>query len=300
MWAYNGDYIYVCLRRPNHALRLILPNRRHSDSGGVVGCCGRDVRRLTVLKINEIYNMDCLEGMKYIEDKSIDMILCDLPYGTTACKWDTIIPFEPLWHEYERIIKDNGAIVLFGQEPFSSLLRCSNLQDYKYDIYWEKERLTNISQVKRRVGKTVETISVFYKKQCTYNPQMIEYIGKRRTNKVKNGKLGKLTDNQEKKVFEYQDTGLRYPTQVWRYQRDCLTSNLHPTQKPLKLVTALVKTFSNEGDVVLDNCAGSGTTAVSCMITNRNFICFELDKHYYDIAKERIATTKDQISLFTG
>ena len=113
---------------------------------------------------------DCLELMKDIPDGSIDMILCDLPYGTTKCPWDVIIPFEPLWEQYNRVIKDNGAIVLFGQEPFSSFLRVSNIDNYKYDIYWEKERLTNINQVKKRVGKTIETISIFYKKQCTYNP----------------------------------------------------------------------------------------------------------------------------------
>lgn len=125
----------------------------------------------------ELWQGDCLELMKHIPDKSVDMILCDLPYGTTKCKWDTIIPFELLWEQYNRMIKDDGAILLFGQEPFSSYLRLSNLQDYKYDIYWEKERLTNIQQVKRRVGKTVETISVFYKKQCTYHPQMVKYEG---------------------------------------------------------------------------------------------------------------------------
>ena len=148
---------------------------------------------------------DCIEVMKTMPDGSIDMILCDLPYGTTSCCWDTIIPFEPLWEQYKRIIKYNGAIVLFGTEPFSSKLRCSNLSMYKYDWYWEKERITNIAQVKKRAGKTVETISVFYKKQPTYNPQMSTYNGKKRTNKVKNGKLGKLIDNAEKKVVEYQD-----------------------------------------------------------------------------------------------
>lgn len=235
--------------------------------------------------------------MKYIDDKSIDMILCDLPYGTTACKWDEIIPFEPLWKQYERIIKDNGAIVLFGQEPFSSLLRCSNLNNYRYDIYWEKERLTNISQVKRRVGKTVETISIFYKKQCTYNPQMVKYEGKIRTNKVKNGKMGKLTDNQEKRVFEYHDTGWEYPTQVWKFQRDCLTSNLHPTQKPLALIEELVKTYTNEGDLVLDNCAGSFTTAVACDNTNRNWICIEKEEKYCNIGLTRINDNRERLSL---
>ncbi len=236
----------------------------------------------------KLWNGNCLELMKDIPDKSIDMILCDLPYGTTKCSWDVIIPFEPLWNEYKRVIKDNGAIVLFGQEPFSSLLRMSNLDWYKYDWYWEKERLTNISQVKRRAGKTVETISVFYKKQPTYNPQMTIYTGKPRTNKVRNGKLGKLTDEQEKKVFEYHDTGKRYPTQILKFQRDCLTCNLHPTQKPLALCEYLVKTYTNDGDIVLDNCMGSGTTGVACKNLHRGFIGIELKEEYFNIAKERI------------
>ena len=231
---------------------------------------------------------DCLRIMTEIPDKTIDCIICDLPYGTTACNWDITIPFESLWLEYKRITKPNAAIILFGQEPFSSLLRVSNLQDYKYDIYWEKERLTNINQVKRRVGKTVETISVFYQKQCTYNPQMVNYTGKPRSNKVKNGKLGKLSDCNEKPVLEYHDTGLRYPTQVWKFKRDCLTSNLHPTQKPLALIEELVKTYSNEGDLILDNCMGSGTTGVACKKLNRNFIGIEKDENYYNIATKRI------------
>ena len=132
-----------------------------------------------------LYNDECLAKMNDIADKSIDCIICDLPYGTTTMTWDKEIPMDKLWQQYNRIIKDNGAIILFGQEPFSSLLRVSNLANYKYDIYWEKERLTNIAQVKKRVGKTVETISIFYKKQCTYNPQMVKYDGPKRTNKVK-------------------------------------------------------------------------------------------------------------------
>lgn len=236
---------------------------------------------------------DCLDIMQEIPDNSIDCIICDLPYGTTACTWDIIIPFDKLWMEYNRITKSNSAIILFGQEPFSSLLRVSNLSEYRYDIYWEKERLTNINQVKRRVGKTVETISVFYKKQCTYNPQMIKYDGKPRSNKVKNGKLGKLSDCNEKPVFEYQDNGLRYPTQVWKFKRDCLTSNLHPTQKPLALIEKLVKTYSNENDTILDNCMGSGTTGVACRNLNRNFIGIEKNKKYFDVAKERILSKNE-------
>jgi site-specific DNA-methyltransferase (adenine-specific) len=241
----------------------------------------------------QLYQGDCLELMKDIPDKSIDMILCDLPYGTTACKWDVVIPFDKLWEQYKRIIKTNGAIVLFGQEPFSSLLRTSNLDWYKYDIYWEKERLTNITQVKKRVGKTIETISVFYVKQPTYNPQMVKYEGKPVTNKVKNGCLGKLTDSQTKKVKEYIDTGWRYPTQVWKYQRDCLKSNLHPTQKPIALLENLIRTYTDEGDTVLDNCMGSGSTGVACINTNRYFIGMELDTNYFEIAKQRINGTID-------
>lgn len=227
--------------------------------------------------------------MDNIGDSSVDMILCDLPYGTTKCSWDIVIPFDKLWEQYNRIIKNNGVIALFGQEPFSSFLRCSNISDYKYDIYWEKERITNIMQVKKRVGKNVETISVFYKNQPTYNPQMVKYDGPKRTNKVKNGKLGKLIDdNNNKKVIEYNDSGLRYPTQVWKYKRDILTSNLHPTQKPVLLLEDLIKTFTNENDIVLDNCMGSGSTGVACLMTNRNFIGIEIDENYFNVAKNRI------------
>ena len=251
-----------------------------------------------MIELNKIYNEDCLEGMKRIPDGSVDCIICDLPYGTTACKWDSIIPFDKLWEQYDRIIKDNGAVLLFGQEPFSSFVRMSNLKNYKYDIYWQKERITNIQQVNRRVGKNVETISIFYKKQYTYNPQMLNYEGPPRGNKIKDGKLGKLTDNNMKRPYEYVDTGKRYPTQVWKFKRDILTSNLHPTQKPLLLIEELVKTFTNEGDTILDNCMGSGTTAIACIKEKRNFIGFELNKEYYDKACKRIKMELAQPTLF--
>jgi len=236
---------------------------------------------------------DALIEMKNIADNSIDAVIADIPYGTTSCAWDIIIPLQPMWEQLHRVIKPNGAIVLFGIEPFTSVLRSSNMKDFKYDWYWEKERLTNIAQVKKRAGKTVETISVFYKKQPTYNPQMIKYEGKKRTNKVKNGKMGKLTDTQQKKVKEYKDTGFRYPTQVLRYQRDILKSNLHPTQKPLALLEFLVKTYTNENELVLDFTMGSGTTGVVCKKLNRNFKGIELDKKYFDIAKTRIGETNN-------
>jgi site-specific DNA-methyltransferase (adenine-specific) len=241
-----------------------------------------------MIELNKIYNEDCLEGMKRIEDKSIDMILCDLPYGTTACVWDTIIPFEKLWEQYNRIIKDTGAIVLFGQEPFSSFLRLSNIKNYKYDWYWQKERPTNVMQIKKRAGKVIETISVFYKNQCTYNPQKTQHGGKLRTNKIKNGTLGKLIDSKGKESTSYRDDRTRYPLQLLKFNRDILVSNLHPTQKPLALFEYLVNTYTNEGETVLDNCIGSGTTAIACINTNRNFIGFELDTTYCDIANRRI------------
>lgn len=235
-----------------------------------------------------LYLGDYIDKMSVLKEHSVDLILTDLPYGTTKCSWDIIIPFEDLWEQYNRIIKPNGNILLFGQEPFSSFLRLSNIKHYKYDIYWEKERLTNIQQVKNRVGKTIETISLFCAGKGTYNPQMLKYEGKRRSNKVKNGTLGKLTDTQNKKVKEYKDTGFRYPTQVWKFNRDCLKSNLHPTQKPVKLLEELIKTFSNEGDVVLDSCMGSSSTGIACLNQNRYFIGIEQDEAFFKIASSRL------------
>lgn len=231
---------------------------------------------------------DCLEKMSEIPDQSIDLILCDLPYGTTACKWDIVIPFDKLWACYTKIIKDSAPIVLFGQEPFSSYLRLSNINNYKYDWYWKKERLTNIFQVKRRPGKVVETISVFYDKQCLYNPQKTNYTGPLRTNKIKDGKLGKLVDNNERRPNEYKDDRTRNPIEILEFKRDILTSNLHPTQKPVALCEYLIKTYTNEGDTVLDNCFGGGTTLVAAKNLNRSFIGIEKDESYFNIAKERL------------
>lgn len=235
-----------------------------------------------------IYNGDCLEVMKKLPDKSVDLILCDLPYGTTSCSWDVVIPFESLWEQYKRLIKPKAAIVLFGQEPFSSFLRISNLEMFKYDWYWEKERLTNIHQVKKRAGKVIETVSVFYDKQCTYNPQMQTYHGERRTNKVKNGVIGGLSDSNKNKVREYKDNGTRYPTQLLKFKRDILTSNLHPTQKPVALMEYLIRTYSDEDSLVLDNCSGSGTVGIACENTNRKHILIEKDERYFNIGYQRL------------
>ena len=234
---------------------------------------------------------DCLERMKEIPDGSVDMILADPPYGTTACKWDVVIPLDAMWFELKRIIKPKGAIVLFGIEPFSSFLRCSNIKDYKYDWYWQKERPTNVMQVKRRAGKVVETISVFYSSQCLYNPQKTAHTGELRTNKVKNGSLGKLIDSNCGVPTSYRDDRTRYPIQVLKFNRDCLKSNLHPTQKPIALMEYLIRTYTNENETVLDFTFGSGTTGVACMNTNRKFIGIEMDDHYFDIGSKRILET---------
>ena len=238
----------------------------------------------------ELYQGDCLEVMDELVKMgvTVDAIITDIPYGTTACSWDVVIPFEEMWNRIKKLTNPTTPILLFGNEPFTSMLRMSNVKDYKYDIYWQKERPTNIFQLKKRLGKVVENIAVFYEKQCVFNPQMVIHEGKKVTNKIKDGKLGALVDGQSKKPHEYIDKGVRYPNQVLQFKRDILTSNLHPTQKPLALMEYLVKTFTNEGDTVLDFTMGSGTCGVACKNLNRNFIGIELDENYFNIAKERI------------
>ena len=228
---------------------------------------------------------DCLEVMKEIPDKSVDMILCDLPYGTTACKWDTIIPLEKLWMQYERIIKDNGAIVLTAQTPFDKVLGCSNLKLLRYEWLWIKEQGTGNLNANKMPLKQHENILVFYKKLPTYNPQKTKgkpykIVREYNDNEIfgKTGtKNGYITKNE----------GERYPTSTLYFNRG-LKDRCHPTQKPVALFEYLIKTYTNEGEAVLDNCMGSGTTAIACINTNRNYIGFELDKHYCDIANERI------------
>ena len=244
-----------------------------------------------MLEKNKIYQGDCLEIMKKIDAKSIDMILCDLPYGTTKCKWDEVIPLDKLWTIYNRIIKDNGAIVLFGSEPFSSYLRLSNTKAYKYDLYWQKEKPTNFFQLKRRFGKTTENICVFYYKQPTFNPQMVKYCGKPVTTSPK-GKHNSILTGVNKEVFAYQDTGYRYPCDILKFHRVQLGKNLHETQKPVDLLEYLINTFTNKNELVLDNCIGSGSTAIACINTNRNYIGIELQEKYVDIANKRINELK--------
>ncbi len=227
---------------------------------------------------------DCLEVMKTINDKSIDAIICDLPYGTTACKWDTIIPFEPLWGQYKRIIKDNGAIVLFGSQPFTSAIVMSNPKMFRYEWIWEKTLFSNFALVKKQPAKLHENILVFYKKQPIYNPQMRE--GKPYKDKPRKRTMGIIDDAIGiKKAIE--NKGERYPSSVQKHSNGN-NGNQHPTQKPVPLLEYLVKTYTNEGDTVLDNTMGSGTTGVACINTNRNFIGIEKDEAYFKIAEQRI------------
>lgn len=254
-----------------------------------------------MLELNNIYNIDCIEGMGQIDDKSVDCIICDLPYGTTPCPWDVIIPFDKLWEQYNRIIKDNGAILLFGQEPFSSLVRTSNLEMYRYDWYWQKERLTNVFQVKKRPGKVIETISVFYKNQPKYNPQMEKYDGPLRRNKIGDKCRFSITQdgNSTIKPMEYHDNGTRYPLQLVKVKRDSMyDERIHPTQKPISLLEYFIKTYTDEGDLVLDNCMGSGTTAIASLNTNRNFIGFELNEEYFNKSIKRIDEIKSNVKLW--
>ena len=226
--------------------------------------------------------------MKTIPDKSVDAIICDLPYGSLSCKWDIIIPFEKLWPEYERIIKDNGAIVLFGSEPFSSLLRISNLKLFKYDWIWDKKTGLGFLDSKYRPLKSHEIISVFGKGgvsngskiQMKYNPQGLVKTDKKNSNSPSN-----ILNSEPKKRKELNTQYTNYPKSILTYAR---VSGLHPTQKPVDLLTYLVRTYTNEGDVVLDNCMGSGTTGVACVSTGRSFIGFEKDEKYFSIAKERL------------
>ena len=227
---------------------------------------------------------DCLEVMKDIPDGSVDLVLTDPPYGTTACKWDSVIPLEPMWEQLKRIIKKNGAIVLFGSEPFSSALRVSNIDDFRYDIIWEKEQATNFMFIKNQVGKIHELISVFYQKQPTYNPQMTpnkEPSNSGTKNRVESHILNGGTPKREGSTD-------RFPTSIIKFNRD-RTNKHHPTQKPVALMEYLIKTYTNENETVLDFTMGSGTTGVACKKLNRNFIGIEKDDKYFKIAQDRIS-----------
>ena len=246
------------------------------------------------MKIEEMLNKIYLEtknGFEYVKqipDKSIDMILCDLPYGTTACKWDVIIPFDLLWESYKRIIKDNGAIVLTASQSFTSALVMSNIKMFKYEIIWEKERPTNIFLMKKQIGKVHENILVFYKYQPTYNP--ITEVSKQPQNNQNNkSQIGEMNSietfgNTKTKISKEYNPQIRFPRSVIKISRGTKSNGkLHPTQKPVALFEYLIKTYTNEGDLVLDNCAGSGTTGVACKNLNRNCILIEKEPEYFKI-----------------
>lgn len=228
-----------------------------------------------------LYNDDCLEVMKHLPDKSIDLILADLPFGTTRNQWDLVLPFDKLWKQYKRLLKVGGVVALFGDEPFSSSLRLSNSKWYRYDWYWIKNRGSGFLNAKRMPLKAVENISIFYPKLPLYNPQMLSGKPYKAKNDTKSNnwgsyKTGWVTDNK----------GTRYPVNAIHFNK--LAKTVHPTQKPVDLLEYLIKTYTNEGMTVLDNTMGSGSTGVAAKLLNRNFIGIEKDKKYFEIAKERI------------
>ena len=243
---------------------------------------------------------DCLEVMKLIPSGSIDAIITDPPYGTTACKWDSVIDFELMWEQLNRIIKPNGAIVLFGNEPFSSTLRVSNIKNYKYDWVWDKKKPTGMLNAKRQPLRRVENVMVFYKKQCTYNPQKImnpngsekrslyaysrENEGGETTGKIKKG--GVSSNYEADKLL---------PVNVQVFKKP--NKPKHPTQKPIKLMEYLIKTYTNEKETVLDFTMGSGSTGVAAKNLKRNFIGIEQDANYFDIATDRISKEEKQLKI---
>ena len=242
------------------------------------------------MKRNEIYLGDCLELMpKHVEDKSIDMIFCDLPYGTTKCKWDVIIPFDRLWSEYERVIKDNGVILLFGNEPFSSVLRTSNLKLYRYDWIWEKTKATGFQNSKIQPMRKYENLSVFYKHKPTYNPQGLIKKQDKKTN-VRSGNIKNEhsfnTYKGKKPVAEFTN----YPANIVKFKNASGKGHLHPTMKPLSLIDYMIKTYTNEGDLILDNTCGSGTTGLGAKNLKRDYIMMEQDPEYYETACKRVLT----------
>ena len=243
---------------------------------------------------------DCLELMKEIPDGSVDMILCDLPYGTTACKWDTVIPFEPLWEQYKRITKKNAAIVLTASQPFTTALIGSNLPMFRYEWIWVKDKPSNFAQANRQPMKYHENVCVFYGSQPTYNKQMQprEGSGSARYKYIVDNSKRTSDHNtltSEAKMF---DPNWKNPSSVQVVSTGRRQDLHHPTQKPVALMEYLIKTYTNEGETVLDNCMGSGTTGVACVKTGRKFIGIEIDEDYFNIACKRIAEAYHQSDMF--
>lgn len=226
---------------------------------------------------------DCLELMKGIPDKSIDMILCDLPYGITKNKWDSVIPLEELWKHYDRIIKEKGVILLFSQPPFDKILGCSNIKRLKYEWIWEKDNSTGFLNANKMPLKKTENILVFYKKAPTYNPQKTS--GK--PYRCKQGRGSSSWNyNESQGGYITENSGDRFPVNIIRFSRDKV--KYHPTQKPVALLEYLINTYTNKGDLVLDNCMGSGSTGIACINTGRRFIGIEKNEEYFEIAQQRL------------
>ena len=241
----------------------------------------------------QLLHGDCLELMKGIPDKSVDMILCDLPYGTTQNKWDSVIPFEPLWEQYHRICKKNAAICLFGQTPFSATLVMSNLKEFRYEWIWQKPNATGFLNSKKMPLRAHESVSVFYAFLPTYNPQMED------GHPYKKGSHPGSTTYREgiARKGERQYSGKRFPKDVIKFSNCNRTKgrNYHPTQKPVALLKYLIRTYTNDGETVLDNCMGSGSTGVACVQTGRDFIGIELDDNYFEIAQKRIYEAQEAL-----
>ena len=246
------------------------------------------------MEYNKVYLGDCLEVMKDIPDKSIDMILCDLPYGTTQNKWDIKIDLVKLWQQYERIIKDNGVIVLTAQTPFDKILGASNVKLLKYEWIWEKTEATGHLNAKKAPMKAHEDILVFYKKQPTYNPQKTAGHKRKVSTAEHKRNCVKTTNYGEHGLTSYDSTE-RYPRSVIKFSTDKQKTKLHPTQKPVALFEYLIKTYTNEGDLVLDNAAGSFTTAIASENLKRNWICIEKEAEYCAIGEKRIKENRERL-----
>ncbi len=247
----------------------------------------------TLVSGSALVNADCFDIFPYIKDKSVNLILADLPYGTTACKWDSILPFDKLWEQYERIIKPNGAIILTASQPFTSALVMSNIKMFKYCGYWIKDKPSNFLMGKKQPLRYVEEWCVFSKGVPIYNPQMqLREEKNKRKNKLTSSFLKNENIGINKKTDKYQDrlkSGLNdyiYPRNYQKFNNR--TEGLHPTQKPVELMKYLIKTYTNENDIVLDNCMGSGSTGLASKELNRFFVGIEKEKQYYEIAVSRV------------
>lgn len=239
------------------------------------------------MELNKVYNIDCIEGMKQIPDKSVDLILTDLPFGVTDCKWDKVIPFNLLWEQYNRIAKDRAAVVLFSVQPFTTKLIHSNFKNFRYCWYWKKNNVTGAPFAKVQPMRCIEDICVFYKKKPTYNPQGLKKLDKP-------VKRERVTSNVYtfRGVYKQQQY-TNYPVNLLHFKNETASNKnrLHPTQKPLALCEYLIQTYTNAGDVVLDSCAGSGTTLLAAKNTKRQYIGFEADEKYYNTAVKRLINT---------